>query len=88
MTLAVTVELGTGALLLYGIPFIVIVGWFSSRILGVRRGWGRSLVAGFCVKNLTDDFLHRHNGVLFWALNGMLVGFARWRLADEAPAKG
>jgi ubiquinone biosynthesis protein len=47
MTLGVTVEIGTGALLLYGIPFIIIVGWFSSRILGVRRGWGRSLVAGF-----------------------------------------
>jgi len=47
MTQAVVVELGTGALLLYGIPFIVVVGWFSSRILGVRRGWGRSLVAGF-----------------------------------------
>ncbi len=47
MTQAVVVELGTGALLLYGIPFIIVVGWFSSRILGVRRGWGRSLVAGF-----------------------------------------
>jgi O-antigen ligase len=39
---------------------------------------GLTLVAGFVVKNLTDDFLHRHNGVLFWALNGMLIGLARW----------
>ena len=47
MTFGVVIELGTGALLLYGIPFIIVVGWFSSRILGVHRGWGRSFVAGF-----------------------------------------
>jgi ubiquinone biosynthesis protein len=46
MPAGVTVELTTGALLLYGIPFIVVVGWVSSRLLGVRRGWGRSFVAG------------------------------------------
>ncbi|HEX6634652.1 MAG TPA: O-antigen ligase family protein [Usitatibacter sp.] len=37
---------------------------------------GLALLAGFVVKNLTDDFLHRQNGVLFWALNGMLLGLA------------
>ena len=47
MSLALVIELGTAELLLYGIPFIVIVGWFSSRLLGVHRGWGRSFVAGF-----------------------------------------
>lgn len=47
MTLAVTVELSTTALLVYGIPFIIVVGWLSSRILGVHRGWGRSFFAGF-----------------------------------------
>ena len=47
MPVGVTVELGLGALLVYGIPFIIIVGWLSSRLLGVHRGWGRSLVAGF-----------------------------------------
>jgi hypothetical protein len=26
------------------------------------------------VKNLTDDFMHRHNALVFWALNGMLLG--------------
>jgi ubiquinone biosynthesis protein len=44
--LAVEVNIGWGELLLYGVPFAVVVGWFSSRILGVRRGWGRSFVAG------------------------------------------
>ena len=47
MTFGIVIDLDTGALLLYGIPFIIVVGWFSSRLLGVHRGWGRSLVAGF-----------------------------------------
>ena len=51
---------------------------------------GLTLLAGFLVKNLTDDFLHRHNGVVFWALNGMLVGLARARLGyplvSDSPA--
>ena len=47
MSVAVTVDLELGALLVYGLPFIVVVGWVSSRLLGVHRGWGRSLIAGF-----------------------------------------
>jgi ubiquinone biosynthesis protein len=46
MLFGVTIDVGLGRLLLYGVPFILIVGWVSGRILGVRRGWGRSLVAG------------------------------------------
>ena len=46
MTYGIVVELDTGALLFYGIPFIIVVGWISSRLLGVHRGWGRSFVAG------------------------------------------
>jgi ubiquinone biosynthesis protein len=46
MLFGVTIDVGLGRLLLYGVPFILIVGWLSGRILGVRRGWGRSLVAG------------------------------------------
>jgi len=38
---------------------------------------GLALLAGFLAKNLTDDFLHRHNAQVFWALNGLLVGFGR-----------
>ena len=38
---------------------------------------GIALVTGFVVKNLTDDFLHRHNALLFWALNGVFLGLAR-----------
>ncbi len=40
---------------------------------------GLALLAGFVAKNLTDDFLHRHNALVFWALNGMLLGLGRSR---------
>lgn len=38
---------------------------------------GLALIAGFVVKNVTDDFLHRQNALVFWALNAMLLGLAR-----------
>jgi O-antigen ligase len=38
---------------------------------------GLAMLAGFIVKNLTDDFLYRHNALAFWAINGMLLGLAR-----------
>ena len=44
----VVVDVGLDRLLLYGIPFILIAGWLSSRLLGVRRGWLRSAFAGLC----------------------------------------
>ena len=42
----VYVEIDLGELLRYGIPFAIIVGWLSGRLLGVHRGWGRAFVAG------------------------------------------
>ena len=36
---------------------------------------GLALVAGFVVKNLTDDFLFGANAKEFWALNTMLLAF-------------
>lgn len=38
---------------------------------------GLALLAGFVAKNLTDDFFYRHNGLVFWALMGALLGLAR-----------
>ena len=38
---------------------------------------GFMVVAGFLGKCLTDDFLHRHNALVFWALNAMLLGSGR-----------
>jgi O-antigen ligase len=53
--------------------YLAMLSTPSLAALGVM---GLALLAGFATKNLTDDFLHRHNAQLFWALNGMLLGFA------------
>ena len=52
---------------------------------------GLTLLAGFLVKNQTDYFFHRHNALVFWALNGMLLGFIRpaaWGIAFERSSLG
>ena len=36
---------------------------------------GISMLVGFIVKNLTDDFLFRSNAKEFWALTAMLLGY-------------
>jgi len=38
---------------------------------------GLAAISGFVVKNLTDDFFHRHNALAFWCLQGALLGLAR-----------
>jgi O-antigen ligase len=48
----------------------------GTRVLGAI---GLALVAAFLVKNLTDDFFNRHNALVFWALNGLLIGLGRRR---------
>jgi O-antigen ligase len=63
--------------------FVTLLGvfaWRYARLLGAPATAalgviGLALIAGFLVKNTTDDFFHRHNAHLFWALNGMLLGF-------------
>lgn len=42
---------------------------------------GLAFLAGFLVKNLTDDFFVRHTGLLFWSMNGMLIGYGERLLA-------
>jgi len=40
---------------------------------------GIALIAGFVVKNMTDDFLFRSNAKEFWALGAMLLGYGTRR---------
>jgi O-antigen ligase len=47
---------------------------------------GFMVLAGFLAKSMTDDFLHRHNGLVFWALNAMLLGLGRAAPPQSAPA--
>jgi O-antigen ligase len=44
------------------------------RLVGVT---GLALVTGVLLKSQTDDLWGRHNGYLFWALTGMMLGYAR-----------
>jgi O-antigen ligase len=86
------------------ILFAALLSALCARFLRyVRRGddalavigiVGVSLLAGFLVKNLTDDFLFRSNAKEFWALLALLVGFgtrlervsSAKRRTDAAPA--
>jgi O-antigen ligase len=45
---------------------------------------GLSLLAGFVVKNLTDDFMFRSNAKEFWSLLAILTGYGA-RLTMHAP---
>ena len=78
MLLNIAMQLGALGVAIFAAIVILLareyagyVGASSIAPLGVI---GLALLAGFLVKNLTDDFLHRHNAQMFWALNGMLVG--------------
>lgn len=65
--------------------FVALLGLLAARYGSLLRDprvaplgvAGLAVLAGFVLKNLTDDFLHRHNALVFWALNGMLLGLAR-----------
>jgi O-antigen ligase len=45
---------------------------------------GLAVLAGFVVKNLTDDFFHRHNALAFWCVQGALLGLARGEKPERA----
>ena len=71
---------GTGLALL--LAMLAALGWEYRGYLRHERlapvgVIGLAVVTGFVVKNLTDDFFYRHNALVFWALNGMLIGFGR-----------
>jgi O-antigen ligase len=48
---------------------------------------GLAFLAGFLVKNSTDDFLVRHTAALFWAMNGMLMGYGERLLRPAVPER-
>ncbi|MBI2311616.1 MAG: O-antigen ligase family protein [Betaproteobacteria bacterium] len=56
------------------------------RLVGIA---GLTLVVGVFLKNMTDDFFVRDNALLFWALVGLSLGYARRRsLAGPATVSG
>lgn len=60
----------------------------DDRMLGLVGVVGIALVAGFMVKNLTDDFFYRSNAKLFWALNGMLLATGICRGREQVLVSG
>jgi O-antigen ligase len=65
--------------------FVVVLGAMATKFVRFLRGRddvlaflgvaGLCLLAGFVVKNLTDDFLFRSNAKEFWALLAILLGY-------------
>ncbi len=83
MFLNIALQLGTVGLVLFATILALLAREFV-RALRERESCavgilGLAVLAGFVAKNLTDDFLYRHNGLFFWALMGMLLGLARDR---------
>jgi O-antigen ligase len=79
--LDVAIELGLVGLAVFAALLIALAREYRALLrrpemaaLGVM---GLALLAGFVVKSLTDDFMYRHNALVFWALNGILLGLAR-----------
>jgi O-antigen ligase len=71
---------------------LMAIGWrylrfyrAQSDTLALLGLLGLTLLAGFLVKNLTDDFLVRSNAKEFWALNALILG---WGMRQERAASG
>jgi O-antigen ligase len=71
---------------------LMAIGWrylrfyrAQSDTLALLGLLGLTLLAGFLVKNLTDDFLVRSNAKEFWALNALILG---WGTRQERAASG
>ena len=83
MFLDMAVQLGLAGLALFLAALGLLAREFV-RALRVRETCaagvlGLAVLAGFITKNMTDDFLYRHNGLVFWALMGLLLGLSRPR---------
>jgi O-antigen ligase len=80
-----TLELGLGGAAVILLLFFTIGREFW-KLTGVAEpelrqlgAAGLALVAGVFLKNMTDDFFVRENALLFWALVGMSLGYAKRR---------
>lgn len=80
-----------------GVIGLALFAWMVAAALremaaGLGAGGGRRLVAalglvlvaGFAIRNMTDDFLVRHNALLAWSLAGAVLGALRGGVATSA----
>jgi O-antigen ligase len=59
-----------------------------SRVVSYVGGAGLVMLTGVLAKNMTDMFFVRESAVMFWSINGMLLGFVRRaaQVSSVAPA--
>lgn len=73
-------QVGVLGLAALGVLFFALAREYARFLRDARVApWGvigLATIAGFVVKNLTDDFFYRHNALVFWAINGILLGLA------------
>ena len=39
---------------------------------------GITVIGAFFLRSMTDDFFYRHNAIMFWSWNGILLGYVTW----------
>lgn len=77
------VEMGVPGLIVFMLVFAFLLReyWRFYRSNDPGLWWlgvcGITLVIGVVTKNMTDHFLMREQALLFWALNGMIIGLAK-----------
>lgn len=68
----------------FAVPWRLLRGIRQPGMLGLVCLAGVSMAAGVFMKNMTDDFFMRENGLLFWFLAGSLLGTLRHAGQREA----
>ena len=87
--------LQTGAVgLAIFVGFAVALAWRYLRflrshddVLALMGMIGLALLAGFLVKNLTDDFFYRSNAKVFWAMTAILLAYGTLRERQGSGAR-
>lgn len=84
------IQMGMQGGLVLAAMFVCLIWYFyrlrdvQDSLLTVLAAAGVALVIGVLLKNMTDNFFHRHLALMFWAEMGMLIGLAQYRVRSLA----
>lgn len=84
------VQMGIGGVVVLALLLWALAAkfWKLSKADDLQARWigisGVAMVVGVVVKTQTDDIWGRQHGYLFWALTGMMLGYAQCRLASKS----
>jgi O-antigen ligase len=80
MFIDVALELGLAGLAIFSVLLLALAREYLRMLKDPQVCMpgivGLATLAGFVAKNMTDDFFHRHNALVFWMLQGALLGLA------------